>query len=103
MTGKMEGKAVKMSCFKLLLCHYMFGPLLFGREDLRERTQIYDSEEALSPFYQLEVYGVKTHIMVRTDDEVSATTHESATRQLIALASRDQGVDQRNLDSVTCR
>lgn len=39
------------------------GPFLFGREDLRERVPIYDSQEATSPFYRLETHGLKSHIM----------------------------------------
>ena len=31
----------------------MSGPLLFGRDDMRTRTQVYDSDEARVPFYQL--------------------------------------------------
>ncbi|CAG8183130.1 unnamed protein product [Penicillium nalgiovense] len=41
----------------------MSGPFLFGREDLRERVPIYDSQEAIAPFYQLETHGIKPHIM----------------------------------------
>ncbi|KKK22844.1 hypothetical protein P175DRAFT_0501544 [Aspergillus ochraceoroseus IBT 24754] len=39
------------------------GPFLFGREDLRERVPIYDSQEAIRPFYRLEAHGLKSHIM----------------------------------------
>jgi hypothetical protein len=41
----------------------MSGPFLFGREDLRERIPIYDSQEAMSPFYRLEATSLKSHIM----------------------------------------
>lgn len=41
----------------------MFGPFLFGREDLRERVPIYDSQEAMRPFYRLETRRLKSHIM----------------------------------------
>ncbi|KAJ9216051.1 hypothetical protein DTO166G4_2295 [Paecilomyces variotii] len=41
----------------------MFGPFLFGREDLRARVPIYDSQEAMRPFYRLEAHGLKPHIM----------------------------------------
>lgn len=41
----------------------MSGPFLFGREDLRERVPIYDSQEATRPFYRLETHGLKSHIM----------------------------------------
>lgn len=41
----------------------MFGPFLFGREDLRARVPIYDSQEAMRPFYRLEAHGLKSHIM----------------------------------------
>ncbi|KAF5858872.1 hypothetical protein ETB97_003621 [Aspergillus alliaceus] len=41
----------------------MSGPFLFGREDLRERVPIYDSQEAMRPFYRLEAHGLKSHIM----------------------------------------
>ncbi|KAJ5607869.1 hypothetical protein N7537_004488 [Penicillium hordei] len=39
------------------------GPFIFGRDDLRERIQVYDSDEATRPFYQLEAHGIKSHIM----------------------------------------
>ncbi|KAJ5282497.1 hypothetical protein N7505_000477 [Penicillium chrysogenum] len=42
---------------------HMSGPFLFGREDLRERVPIYDSQEATTPFYQLNTRGVKQHVM----------------------------------------
>jgi hypothetical protein len=35
----------------------MSGPFLFGRENLRERVPIYDSQEAMRPFYRLEAHG----------------------------------------------
>lgn len=41
----------------------MSGPFLFGREDLRERVPIYDSQEAMRPFYRLEAHSLKSHIM----------------------------------------
>lgn len=41
----------------------MSGPLIFGRDDLRERVPIYDSQEATRPFYRLEDHGLKSHIM----------------------------------------
>ncbi|KUM55788.1 hypothetical protein ACN42_g11449 [Penicillium freii] len=41
----------------------MSGPFIFGRDDLRERVQVYDSQEAMTPFYQLEAYGPKSHIL----------------------------------------
>ncbi|KAJ5759793.1 hypothetical protein N7520_006949 [Penicillium odoratum] len=41
----------------------MVGPLLFGRDDLRQRVPIYESQEAVQPFYRLESHGLKTHIM----------------------------------------
>jgi hypothetical protein len=41
----------------------MTGPFLFGREDLRERVSIYDSQEAMRPFYRLETHGLKSHII----------------------------------------
>lgn len=31
----------------------MLGPLMFGSDDMRARTQVYDSNEARAPFYQL--------------------------------------------------
>ncbi|KAJ5983223.1 hypothetical protein N7481_005322 [Penicillium waksmanii] len=37
----------------------VYGPFLFGREDLRDRIQIYDDEEAMTPFYQLEDRSLK--------------------------------------------
>ncbi|OJJ42434.1 hypothetical protein ASPZODRAFT_76708 [Penicilliopsis zonata CBS 506.65] len=41
----------------------MSGPFLFGREDLGRRVQIYDSQEARSPFYRLDTHGVKSHAL----------------------------------------
>ncbi|KAJ5713577.1 uncharacterized protein N7483_010758 [Penicillium malachiteum] len=41
----------------------MCGPFVFGRDDLRERVQIYDNQEARTPFYQLETGGLKSHIL----------------------------------------
>ncbi|KAJ9230278.1 hypothetical protein DTO169E5_8513 [Paecilomyces variotii] len=39
------------------------GPFLFGREDLRARVPIYDSQEAMRPLYRLEAHGLKSHII----------------------------------------
>ncbi|KGO47995.1 hypothetical protein PEX1_062180 [Penicillium expansum] len=41
----------------------MSGPFLFGREDLRDRVQVYDTQEAITPFYRLEANGLKSHVM----------------------------------------
>lgn len=51
------------------------GPFLFGREDLRQRVPIYDNEEAMTPFYQLERHYLKRPILdwvTRTSNEVRA-------------------------------
>jgi len=39
-------------------------PLLFGLDDLRQRTQIYDIAEAMNPFYQIMAQqGLKQRIL----------------------------------------
>lgn len=57
----------------------VYGPFLFGREDLRDRIQIYDDEEAMTPFYQLEDrslklltldWGRSTFAQVRAGDRI---------------------------------
>lgn len=41
----------------------IFGPFIFGREDLRQRTQVYDNDEAFTPFYQLETRHLKRSVL----------------------------------------
>lgn len=40
----------------------MSGRLLFGRDDLRDRVQVYDHDEAQSPFYQLSAPHCTKHL-----------------------------------------
>ncbi|KAJ5622524.1 hypothetical protein N7528_005756 [Penicillium herquei] len=61
----------------------MCGPFVFGRDDLRERVQIYDEEEARTPFYQLKTSGLKSHIL----DWVKNVSHQvsSGDRIIVVL------------------
>jgi hypothetical protein len=41
----------------------LYGPLLFGRDDMRERSEVYNSEEAQISFYILATEGLKKSIL----------------------------------------
>ncbi|KAB8262541.1 hypothetical protein BDV32DRAFT_147463 [Aspergillus pseudonomiae] len=64
----------------------IYGPFLFGREDLRERVPIYDSQEAMRPFYRLEAHGLKSHIMDWTRNDSNQVG--SGDRSMIVLIGR---------------
>lgn len=42
----------------------MSGPLVFGRDDMKVRIQVYDSNEAQNPFYQLSGSGGTKHLVL---------------------------------------